>query len=90
MSSALFLDTLRRAGLEEFYLNFTMGGINSLDSLSRLKFNDYGTFGIVSSEDRKKMSALVESLPALVNNAKKSQQSQQPLQQPHPQGKYTL
>jgi kinesin family protein 2/24 len=62
MSSTLFLDTLRKAGLEEFYLNFTMAGINSLEGLRQLKPSDYSTYGIVSANDRKKMSALFETL----------------------------
>lgn len=61
-AAAEFLDALRSADLEQYYLNFTMRGITTLDMLSSLPLQEYGKYGVVSSDDRKRLFALISLL----------------------------
>ncbi|KAI9344932.1 P-loop containing nucleoside triphosphate hydrolase protein [Obelidium mucronatum] len=59
---SIFASTLRTAGLDHYYDNFTAFGIDSLQSLTLLTMQDYGVVGVSSMEDRKRLFQLIQHL----------------------------
>ncbi|KAI9029982.1 P-loop containing nucleoside triphosphate hydrolase protein [Phycomyces nitens] len=60
--TTLLQDTLRKADLEQYYPSFSTYGITQLESLAQLSMQDYGSLGITSIYDRKKLFQLVQTL----------------------------
>ncbi|KAI7904100.1 P-loop containing nucleoside triphosphate hydrolase protein [Cokeromyces recurvatus] len=60
--SILLLETLKKAELEQYFPSFSLNGITQLEALAQLSMQDYGSFGITSITDRKKLFQLVQSL----------------------------
>ena len=75
-ASAEFLDALRSADLDQYYLNFTMRGVTSLDMLSSLPLQEYAKYGITSTDDRKRLFALISLLKQTQLNNSSGAQSQ--------------
>ncbi|KAI8826217.1 P-loop containing nucleoside triphosphate hydrolase protein [Fimicolochytrium jonesii] len=59
---ALLLETLRQVELEQYYSNFSVVGINDVETLVQLTMQDYGIVGVHSMEDRKRKFQLIQML----------------------------
>jgi hypothetical protein len=59
---SLFLETLRRADLDNFYPNFATRGINNLEALAQLTMQDYSSLGVTSMDDRKRLFQLIQMI----------------------------
>ncbi|CAO3700053.1 unnamed protein product [Rhizopus microsporus] len=62
MSVSVFLDTLRKHDLDQFYSTFSTHGITHLQSLAQLSLQDYSRLGITNTADRRKIFGLVQSI----------------------------
>lgn len=61
MNSSL-LETLKQSELDHYYNSFLSYGITELDTLAQISMQDYGSLGINSIQDRKKLFQLVQNL----------------------------
>ncbi|KAI8912938.1 hypothetical protein DFJ77DRAFT_62145 [Powellomyces hirtus] len=55
MSQSLLLETLRQVELDQYYSNFSVVGINDVETLVQLTMQDYGIVGVHGMEDRKRL-----------------------------------
>ncbi|KAF1796706.1 P-loop containing nucleoside triphosphate hydrolase protein [Mucor lusitanicus] len=62
MSVSVFLDTLRKHELDQFYPTFSTHGITHLQSLAQLSLQDYSRLGITDTGDRRKIFGLVQAI----------------------------
>ncbi|OZJ06006.1 hypothetical protein BZG36_01097 [Bifiguratus adelaidae] len=69
MTTSLFLDTLRRADLEQYYPSFSTHGITQLQSLAKVNYSDFSLLGVINTEDRKKLFSLIEDLRSDQNDS---------------------
>ncbi|KAJ3005846.1 Kinesin-like protein kif24, partial [Thoreauomyces humboldtii] len=53
MNQSLLLETLRQVELDQYFGNFSVVGINDVETLVQLTMQDYGIVGVHSMEDRK-------------------------------------
>ncbi|KAJ3349556.1 Kinesin-like protein kif24 [Allomyces javanicus] len=62
MSTSLFLETLRRAELDQFYPNLAGRGIQTVEQLAQLTMQDYSSLGVTSMDDRKRLFQLIQMI----------------------------
>ncbi|KAK9729069.1 hypothetical protein K7432_000582 [Basidiobolus ranarum] len=60
--SAIILETLRQADLEHYYPSFAANGIATIEELSKVTMQDYGTLGVNSMDDRKRLFQLIQAV----------------------------
>ncbi|ORX96919.1 kinesin-domain-containing protein [Basidiobolus meristosporus CBS 931.73] len=60
--SAVILETLRQADLEHYYPSFAANGITTIEELSKVTMQDYGTLGVNSMDDRKRLFQLIQAV----------------------------
>ncbi|GAA5801996.1 hypothetical protein HPULCUR_007456 [Helicostylum pulchrum] len=56
------LETLKRSELDQYYNSFLSYGVSHLDALAQISMQDYGSLGINSIQDRKRLFQLVQTL----------------------------
>lgn len=61
MASSMFLESLRQASLDQYYLPLSQHGITSLERLSQLGLQDYLALGVQSLEDRRQLFKLSQN-----------------------------
>jgi len=62
------LNCLREVRLERFHANFTERGLTNCEQLSSLIVDDYGRFGIVSTDDRRRLFQLIQIIKSVQND----------------------
>ncbi|KAI7848627.1 hypothetical protein BDC45DRAFT_490181, partial [Circinella umbellata] len=62
MSLTLFLDTLRKYGLQQYYPGLYSHGMSTLNSLAELSMEDCTKVGVRSIDDKRKFMALADDL----------------------------
>ncbi|KAK4520991.1 oligomeric, coiled-coil, peripheral membrane protein [Mucor velutinosus] len=62
MSNTVLFDTLKKSDLDQYYTSFLSFGISHLNGLAQISMQDYGSLGITSISDRKRLFQLVQTL----------------------------
>ncbi|KAI8646593.1 P-loop containing nucleoside triphosphate hydrolase protein [Parasitella parasitica] len=62
MSHTVLFDALKKSDLDQYYNSFVSFGISHLDGLTQISMQDYGSLGITSITDRKRLFQLVQTL----------------------------
>ena len=64
-ATGCLLNCLREVRLERFHRNFTERGLTNCEQLSSLLVDDYGRFGVVSTDDRRRLFQLIHIIKSV-------------------------